>query len=503
MKTFICTYRWVFFCFMLQMITNTYVFGQKDTIKIDDDTYGKGGFKLKITDKSMKNAQTNIVEIYDAKKRLRESSSTMNFDTGQKHETVSIMDSNKKMTYFKEINHDQFGNESEFVEIRYKDGKQTYGFERNTGQDGKKHIKKWNDKTHAMEEEKGGASATVPPIEKHTKPDTTREPDNTYGPGGVKETVTFTDPTGEKRINAEITDAQKRKRGHHRTTLKVDNSRVEEEWVYDPNESSFIIYSTDAYYDQFGTQTEFREDRGKEGTATYGYRWYLDANGKKHVETLNLKTKKFEESKSDSTSNGNPPVNNSVGSAPFMANQLYAGFSVIREDSKPGFFTYGGEIKFNHLLDPQFGLSADVGLNFGSSMGVDYTKKTALLGAFGELLSKKFKEYEQGQGAKADVDVHLLGGISSISSSFNFIGGTYKYTSNVFTIDLGLGAGYPLNADGTMMFAGSIDYLPTISGGVKSNVRASVGLKFGFGSKKQGSHSKMPKISPVKRQEIG
>ena len=191
---------------------------------------------------------------------------------------------------------------------------------------------------------------------------------------------------------------------------------------------------------------------------------------------------------------------------PSKPNQIFFGFSLIREDSKPkAFNTYGVAIDFSHFINQHIALTADFGINFGSSEGVDYTKKIVLVGAVADILNKHDQqerdrdEREQRKSlnymTNVSLDVRACLGVTSITSK----AGPYKFTSNLFTADLGIGAGFPLNKKGSFGLGLNIDYIPTFSGGVKNNVRASAGLRFGFRSKN------VPKVKTdrtIKRQRI-
>ena len=160
--------------------------------------------------------------------------------------------------------------------------------------------------------------------------------------------------------------------------------------------------------------------------------------------------------------------NTPLWAPPFIPNRIFFGLSAIREDSKPkAFNTYGVAIDFNHFISQYIALATDFGYTVGSYAGIDYTKKMALIGAIVADVLNKIPKREPG----LDIDVHVLVGLSSITSKV----GPYKFTSNLFTADLGIGAGFPLNKKGSFRLGLNIDYMPTFSGGIKNNVRASGG----------------------------
>lgn len=179
---------------------------------------------------------------------------------------------------------------------------------------------------------------------------------------------------------------------------------------------------------------------------------------------------------------------------PVIINELFFGFLLIREDnSNQPFNTYGGEFQFSHYISQYLALQADLGFTTGSDGGITYTRKLAL---FGVKLANAFKNAHTINPGGVDIDVHLLGGLSAITSKF----GNYSNTANGFTGDLGIGGYMALNQDRTFGLGLNLDYLPSFSGMVKNNFKVNAGLKFGLRSK--GSRGTKPAEKPIKRQRI-
>lgn len=322
--------------------------------------------------------------------------------------------------------------------------------------------------------------------------DTIKTDDYTYGKGGTKTIIITRDKTKWTHDLDTVTYIKDRF-GKVREQLEVltDSNNVKTNRHYYYNRFG-LNYIKVISHDQFGTEIAYGEKRWDDsGKVISGFIKEIDENGKKHVKRYNTKTEDFEEVKEGVSFNETPFVPNTTSSSPpFIPNQVFFGLSAIREDSKPkGFFTYGGEIDFNHFISQNIALDVDLGLNAGSSLGIDYTKKTFLIGVEANIMNKKIDMREE-QWRRFYYGLHLRGGISSITSSV----GSYKSTSNIFTADLGIGLGKPLNKERTSWLGVNLDYIPTISSTIKNNVRASAGLGFGIKSK----HSRSVKTSDKK-----
>ena len=150
----------------------------------------------------------------------------------------------------------------------------------------------------------------------------------------------------------------------------------------------------------------------------------------------------------------------------FTKNEIFVGFSLIREDNANNDFnTYGGELAYTRNLCRRGGLTGDVGVNFGSNGGVDYTKFNILVGGTYYPIKTAVPSSD------FSFSIHALAGINSIRSSY--IGMSYSNSS--FTFDVGPGFNYYFgNKLGLGLRAG---YMPSFGkGNTSNNFRVALGL---------------------------
>lgn len=204
---------------------------------------------------------------------------------------------------------------------------------------------------------------------------------------------------------------------------------------------------------------------GKKISAT---KWNIDEKGKMHSETYNPATGEMVEDKLDVSRNETPYVRNTSSCPPpFTKNQLLGGFTLIREDSKPtSFNTIGGDLVFEHYYPNGLGYTAEAAVTTGSNSGTKYTKELVLVGAVARILNKPQRK------ATLSADVHVLGGVSFIQSSF----GTYKNSSTSFTADAGANVDLSFGKSLAWRIL-QVDYLPTFA---KSRVQNNVKFTTGF-----------------------
>lgn len=152
----------------------------------------------------------------------------------------------------------------------------------------------------------------------------------------------------------------------------------------------------------------------------------------------------------------------------FPHNEIFVGFSLIREDNgSNGFNTYGGQVAYTRNLCWRGGLTGDMGVNFGSNGGVDYTKFNILAGGTYYPIKTSVPSSD------FSFSIHALAGISSIRSSYSGISNSSSY----FTLDVGPGFNYYFgNKLGLGLRAG---YMPSFGkGNTSNNFRVALGLDF-------------------------
>ena len=292
--------------------------------------------------------------------------------------------------------------------------------------------------------------------------DTTKTDDYTYGIGGTKLVIINHDKSSWL---VDTLTQIKDKQGHikEEITIYTDSNHVTTKDHYYFEDHS-IIRMTKIKHDLLGNEILNGEQRygtiKGEWQQTSGFYKEIDENGKKRIMRYNTKSKDWEEVKDNVT------------------NQLFGGFALIREDSKPtSFNTIGGALIFEHFYPNGLGYTALASVTSGTNSGISYVKETGLIGCV--LGLKPHKEFmgdnhvndQYMLDARFTTDVHILAGVSSIQSSI----GSYKNTSHYFTGDLGINENYSFSKGFSVRIGG--DIMPTFSkGSVQYNVMFTTGI---------------------------
>ena len=358
-------------------------------------------------------------------------------------------------------------------------------------------------------------------------------PDNTY-PGGSKEvgkTVETKDTSGNKvLLNAiGISDSNKVIRELHLTHTDPVTKKVvsQSDWYYDCKGK--LTSSREVKYDQLGNEIYRKEEKFKDGKQTSGSERGTDQNGKKFKRSYNPKTGKYEDVDVafEAPSEISAPRDTSVCPINTYANQIFVGFNLIHEDSKPdnfnnpglnfsfthnferdttknsalphiavradfnvnredstpdNFNTYGFDFSFTHnfvrdntknsAISHRVGVTADFNMNFRKLNGVDLTKTSVLGGATFRLLPTMSDAV-----GKANITAHVLFGISHLKSSV----GSVSTSDNSFTTKLG--GALDVNVTPRIFIrAIEIDYAPThFNGSWQNNVQFTFGAGYRWG----------------------
>lgn len=160
--------------------------------------------------------------------------------------------------------------------------------------------------------------------------------------------------------------------------------------------------------------------------------------------------------------------NKTIGSTNFQRNELFVGFSLIREDNgSSGFNTYGGQLAYTRNLCWRGGLTGDVGINLGNNGGINYTKFSVLAGGTYYPIKTAVP------ASDFSFSIHALGGLSTIRSSYS----GNSNSNSFFTLDVGVGFNYYISHKlGLGLRAG---YMPAFNkGNTSNNMRIALGLDF-------------------------
>lgn len=163
---------------------------------------------------------------------------------------------------------------------------------------------------------------------------------------------------------------------------------------------------------------------------------------------------------------------------PKPCDDVFAGISTIFEDGGyEGFNLFGINGTFTRPIRGRIGATGDLGLYFGSQNSTKYTKLQALVGA--TLLPN--------QNTKPSVSPHLLAGISTVSSKYDFPNGeSYKNSNTGFSLAAGADVNIPVTPRTMVRVRG--DYNPTFgNGGTSSNIRLSAGVRINLACTKTTS----------------
>lgn len=227
-----------------------------------------------------------------------------------------------------------------------------------------------------------------------------KTPDNTYGPGGTKEIFT------KGNFQTEIIRNANGTMRYMRTFYYSSETResLERIFYYDCNlmpRYELEIRKKDGVELEF-TETLIDERGYIISSVTHG----IEGNGNRYVQSYNKYTRGYDyqplDYKDKTLPNGNykpdttpcPPHTswkiNGTGDA-----DLYVGFSVIDEDSKPkSFATFGGQVGYAYPVSPWLGLAVQGNINFGSNGGVDYTKYS-MMGGVDITIFQKIKKISE------------------------------------------------------------------------------------------------------------
>lgn len=270
----------------------------------------------------------------------------------------------------------------------------------------------------------------------------TTDPDDLYGKGGkmVKTTLTYGKPTGMVEVEERVYDANKKLRYYKRTATFTSGAIHTEERYYDCNEKR--TYYKQVIDDSTGKEVTFKEEVYKNDKQTNGV-WRFRQDGQLRIQ--HYRNGKWEDESMDFTDaslpNGNYKPNTTTCEPPFDKNEFFVFATGIAEDSKPSFLTYGGDIEYTRLFNPTIGITADVGANFGSNSGVDYTKFIIMAGP------TYFPIKSADANDKFSFSLHALGGVTVLNSDFgpatahntNFSMGIGICATQLLTRKFGLG----------------------------------------------------------------
>lgn len=172
-------------------------------------------------------------------------------------------------------------------------------------------------------------------------------------------------------------------------------------------------------------------------------------------------------SKSDSSSNISytPPE-----TANIAFNQVFAGLSLLREDSKPAFNLFGPTFMYTRFFNPMFGATASAGMHFGKMNDVNYTRFLLLLG----VTLSPLQQYALGN--KIHLFARALAGMTSVKSKYNMGSNSSSNTSSGFAAEIGAGVDVKLN-NRLCVRPLQLDYqLTTMNGGVSNNLKLTAGV---------------------------
>ena len=312
-------------------------------------------------------------------------------------------------------------------------------------------------------------------------------PDNTY-PGGSKEvgkTVETKDTSGNKvLLNAiGISDSNKVIRELHLTHTDPVTKKVvsQSDWYYDCKGK--LTSSREVKYDQLGNEIYRKEEKFKDGKQTSGSERGTDQNGKKFKRSHNPKTGKYEDVDVafEAPSEISAPRDTSVCPINNYANQIFVGFNITREDSKPdNFNTYSFDFSFTHNFErdttknsalPHIAVRADFNVNVRKLNGVDLTK-TSVLGGVTLIPFHGLTTAD-----KVTISLNALAGIAHLKSSV----GSVSTSDNSFTTKLG--GALDVNVTPRIFIrAIEIDYAPThFNGSWQNNVQFTFGAGYRWG----------------------
>jgi hypothetical protein len=302
------------------------------------------------------------------------------------------------------------------------------------------------------------------------------EPNAAYGEGGTKETFTTTtrETEGSNLTRVTVKDSKKVIREKKETYTYPGQGKRKEEYdsKYDGNGKKTYTKITKASI--LGEETSYEELKYEKGKQVSGFWRYFDKDGKKHTKTWNPKTEGYEEialNTGPTSEEISAPPTDTTASDNFQPNEIFGGFSLIREDSEPeNFNTYGFQSSYTRNLNKTFGITGDFSANFIERGGVDLSK-TSFLGGV------NFLPFPGANGDdQVRVFTHALFGVSDFKAD----SGTASFTDNAFTMKFGGGLDINVNQH-FFIRPFEFDYNPTRFGGVwqhNMQINSGLGLRF-------------------------
>ena len=168
---------------------------------------------------------------------------------------------------------------------------------------------------------------------------------------------------------------------------------------------------------------------------------------------------------------GNRTAQTATSSAAYKRNEIFGGFSLIREDSEPERFnTYGFDVSLTRYLNERFGFTGDVSAAFKHLDGSDLSKYSLTGGI-------KVMPFDGATTQdRATIFTQALFGVAHFKSDF----GTGSFTDNSFTMKLGGGMDVKLTRN-FFITPFAADYNPTYFGNrTQHNFQFSFGAGFRF-----------------------
>jgi hypothetical protein len=159
-----------------------------------------------------------------------------------------------------------------------------------------------------------------------------------------------------------------------------------------------------------------------------------------------------------------------------ICDNFFGGISTIFEDANgEGLNLWGLNASYTRAIKGRIAGTGDLGFYFGSQNQVKYSKFQLYAGA--SLLPAN------AQPNKIVFTPHLLAGVSSVTSKYEYGNSTYKNSNTNFSLAAGTDVRIPINNKTTITVRG--DYNPTFSQyGTSNNIRVGVGLVMNLACRK-------------------
>ncbi|HEY3025346.1 MAG TPA: hypothetical protein VGJ55_04245 [Pyrinomonadaceae bacterium] len=305
---------------------------------------------------------------------------------------------------------------------------------------------------------------------------TITEPDDSYGKGGTNEKISEeieaangTIQTSEVEI---IRDSQKRVR-EKRTKMEDHTNGVTEERFETRYCNGKTKYEKsvrrNSQFDELERSEAGYDENGKQIS---GFKMFFDENGNKKMWQFDFKTGKYKNIDTPQlpVETSSPPADTTACSNAFKRNEIFGGFSIIREDSEPERFNLNGvNASYTHYLNGRVGLTGDFNAHFRERNGVDLSKYSFLGGI--TVLPFKGATTED----RATVFTHALFGVSRFKADF----GADRFTDNSFTMRLG--GGLDVNVNNNFFIRPvRVDYAPIFGDSTRHNFQVGFGAGFRF-----------------------